>query len=378
MKTLRVSSDNPEAAIQKSRRASSTRDGVRLFFEGDELYAAMQRSIRHARTSIYFECYLLASDRVGWVFARLLAARARAGVDVRLHLDAAGAIGRTSNEFVDFLKRQGVKVRWFHRWNWRHLTRYNLRSHRKLLVVDERIAYLGGFNIHLESSLEAFGAARWRDTHIELSGPLALQATAIFKAFWSRRKIRTAIPGSTAQTLLLSNHGRAGRRHVRSLYAEALSQAQRRIDVTTPYFIPDRTILRHLIDAGRRGVTVRLLVPSNSDVPLAAWAGKALYARLIEAGIRIHEYGPRMLHAKTLIVDGRLAILGTANLDYRSLHLNEELILVSRRKEVCDQLERQFELDLRASNRVSVDTWRKRSRASRTLENVAFSIRKWL
>ncbi len=350
---------------------------MELFTEGDALYAAMLDSIRGARRAVRLESYLFAADEIGWEFAYALVERARAGVRVRLHLDAVGAFGESSLALARILREQGAQVKWFHRWSWRRPLRYNRRNHRKLLVVDDRVAYIGGFNIHRESSRRVVGDARWRDTHAAVSGELVRDAAKLFDAFWrGHRRWTPAQRGGGAS--LVSNHTRVCRHRIRCLYSEAFAGARERIYLSTPYFVPDLLMQQRLMKAARRGVDVRLLVPSRSDVPLTRWAAHAFYAALIAAGVRVYEYLPRMLHAKTVAIDGRWAALGTANFDYRSFYLNYELVLAAADARVCGLLERQFLDDLTESLPVSAGRWARRRWQQRVLEGVGWAMRRWL
>jgi len=357
--------------------AGNAAAGVELFTEGDALYAAMLDSIRGASRAVRMESYLFAGDEIGWQFAYALAERARAGVQVRLHLDAAGALGDSSPSLARILREQGVQVKWFHRWSWRRPLRYNRRNHRKLLVVDDAVAYIGGFNIHRESSRRVYGDARWRDTHARVLGRLVRDAARLFDAFW--RGHRRWMPAQrSGGASLVSNHTRGCRHRVRCLYSEAFAGARERIYLTTPYFVPDLLMQQRLMRAARRGVDVRLLVPARSDVPLTRWAAQAFYAALIAAGVRVYEYLPRMLHAKTVAIDGRWAALGTANFDYRSFFLNYELVLAVPDARVCGLLERQFLHDLTESLPVSAEGWARRRWPQRLLEGVGWTVRRWL
>ncbi len=350
----------------------------KLFTEGDALYEAMLASIDSAAVIVRMESYIFASDEIGWRFAHALARSADAGVDVRVHLDAAGAWGSTSSSLQRYLRDHGVHLRWFHRWSWREPLRYNRRSHRKLLVVDDRVGYVGGFNVHRESSRQYHGEARWRDTHAEFSGPLAADAARLFDAFWRGHRRWMPVPRDVQELQLVSNHTRVCRHRIRCLYAEAFELASERVYLTTPYFVPDLSTLRQLMACARRGVDVRLLVPAKSDVPITRWAAHALYASLISVGVRIYEYLPRMMHAKTVVIDGRWATLGSANLDYRSFFLNYELLLVTTAPDDCELLGRQFCEDLSASRRIVGDTWSGRSWTNLPLEAIGRALRRWL
>lgn len=353
-------------------------DRFDLFTEGDALYGAMLAAIAGARSTVRLESYIFADDEIGREFANALEARAQAGVDVRLHTDAAGSLFRGSRRMRRRMRESGVRVHRFHRWSWREPWRYNRRNHRKLLVVDGAEAYLGGFNIHRESSAAAYGQKRWRDTHVRVCGPLAEQAAGLFDAFW--RGDRRWLPAEKrpASSVLLPNHTRSCRHRLRCLFDQMFGAATKGIELTTPYFVPDRRTQHRLIEAARRGVEVRLLVPAKSDVPLARWAARASYAALLHGGVRIFEYHPRMLHAKTAVVDGAWATLGTANLDYRSFFLNYELNLVSRNPDLCGRLRAQFDEDLAQSREIAAVSWPQRPSVERLSEAVGWAARRWL
>ena len=350
----------------------------KVFTEGDALYEAMIESMGNATSTLHMESYIFASDEIGWKFAEALAERAVAGVDVRLHLDSAGAWGSTSSLLEQYLRNQGVRLRWFHRWSWREPLRYNRRNHRKLLVVDGRVAYVGGFNIHRESSRQFFGEPRWRDTHAQVSGSLADDAAELFDAFWRGHRRWTPVQRGIHELQLVPNHTRACRHRIRCLYADAFESAGERVYITTPYFVPDFSTLRHLMACARRGVDVRVLVPSKSDVPITRWAAHAFYASLMFAGVRIYEYLPRMLHAKTVVVDRHWATLGSANLDYRSFFLNYELLLALTAPDECELLARQFCADASESRLIRADIWARRHWTSRLLETIGRALRRWL
>lgn len=294
-----------------------------------------------------------------------------------MHLDAAGSLFWVSRRLKAYLCGQGVDLRWFHRWNWRQPWRYNRRDHRKLLVVDQRHAYLGGFNIHRENSRALYGEQRWRDTHVAMQGALAEQAGELFDAFW-RGQRRWLPDAALSDSILVHNHTRTCRHRLRCIYADAFTAARHHIYLTTPYFVPDHHTQLGLKAAARRGVDVRLLVPGKSDVRITQWAARAAYADLLAAGVRIYEYQPRVLHAKTVVVDGEWAMLGTANLDYRSLFVNYELNLVTRDPDLSSELEQRFVEDLEDSLRIQAAHWGRRGWPARLSEAVGWLGRRWL
>ncbi len=353
-------------------------DNLELFIEGDTLYQSMLTSIASAQRRIQLESYIFADDEVGRRFVAALGERAQAGVDVQVHIDAAGSLFPASRRLVHDLRKCKVRLRRFHRWSWQKPLRYNRRNHRKLLVVDESVAYLGGFNIHRESSQAVYGKQRWRDSHVRFQGPLAAQAAQLFDRFWQgdRRWMPRRISGARSE--LMTNHSRDCREQLRCIFTDMLAGAGHSIYLTTPYFIPDRRTQRLLNAAAGRGVDVRLLVPRKSDVRLAQWAAQAAYAELLENGVRIYEYLPRMLHAKTIVADGRYATVGTANLDYRSFFVNYELNLFTRDPALCQKLNAQFQNDLKEAEEITERKWKRRFWGGRLFELIGWLARRWL
>ena len=349
-----------------------------IYTEGDELYGAMLDAIRAARYQICLESYIFAFDEVGQQFTAALTDAARRGVDVRVLIDAAGSRNQMPRSQVYRLERAGVRTRWFHPWSWRHPARYLRRDHRKLLVVDRRRAYMGGFNIHRESSRRIVGERRWRDTHICMIGELAEDAAQSFELMWTPALGLHDGEGVYAGTFLLSTHRRMARRALRELLIEEFDRARNHILLTTPYFVPDRFIQRGLRQAAARGVDVHVLVPAVSDVRLTQWAARAVYGSLLHDGVHIHEYLPRVLHAKTMVIDGRWATVGTANMDYWSLLSNYELNLLSHDDELITRLEADFHADLAQAHNIELGAWLARGFADRVVELIGWLARSWL
>ncbi|KGD66089.1 phospholipase D/transphosphatidylase [Alcanivorax nanhaiticus] len=348
-----------------------------MFTEGDDLYASMLSAIAGAKESIRLESYIFADDAVGNRFCQALIERAQAGIAVKVHIDAAGSLFWFSRKMQNHLRCNGVKLRWFHRWSWRRPWRYNRRNHRKMLIVDDRVAFLGGFNIHQENSREYYGDARWRDTHVSFGGSLVDVAVQLFDAFWQGR-LRWQPMQKEAGSRLLHNHTLTCRHRLRCVYGAAFDKAKTFIYLTTPYFVPDSHTLSQLRQAAERGVDVRLLVPGESDVRIARWAARHIYASLLDSGVRIFEYLPRMLHAKTVVVDDNWSMVGTANLDYRSLFINYELNLATADRGLAAELKVQFLQDLSQSESIESQDWERRDGVSRWLERIAMMVKRWL
>jgi cardiolipin synthase len=324
------------------------------------------------------ESYIFAEDEIGWRFAEALAERAQNGVRVCLHLDAAGSLFSASRQLDRFLRASGVELRWFHRWHWSHPLRYNQRNHRKLLVVDGQRAFLGGFNIHRENSKALYGERRWRDTHVAMTGDLARQAREAFQALWYGRPFHSDLTAEPPSAVVLPNKSADCEHRLHCVFASMFGSARRHIEMTTPYLVPDEWTLRALEHAARRGVNVRILVPLNSDVAPVRWVAQRIHARLQRQGVRVFGYGPRLLHAKSLSIDGDWASVGTANLDYRSLFLNHELNLCARASSLAEALEAQFETDLAEAEELDTGSMTRQPIVDRLLAPIAWAARRWL
>jgi cardiolipin synthase len=357
-----------------------------FYFEGDDFFRALQEALEGARRSIDIEIYYFASDRTGVRFADLLIRKAAAGVRVRLVYDAIGCRG-TSDEFFLRLDHAGIAVKVFHPLLalGPKLTR---RTHRKFAVVDGKTAFLGGFNLADEYSEEASGEAAWRDSGARVDDPvLVATLDGLFEETWNevrrrprdllRRRPRPADWGRT-RAEIVANYGWQKRSLIRQEYLAAIIHARRNIFVTNPYFVPDGGLRRALKRASRRGVDVRIVTAGESDVPIARWAGRAVYGSLLRAGVRIFEYTGRILHAKSASADGAWYTVGTANLDHLSFFRNHEVNLFGFDERAAAVLEAQFLKDLAVSREVVWESWKKRSWLEKLRERVLYWFRVWL
>jgi cardiolipin synthase len=360
-------------ALELGRRGSAitglppaTAEDVRVLVDGAAKYAALLADIAAATQSIDIEYYIFLADRTGTAVRDALVERARAGVRVRLLLDAVGS-GSVSRRFFAPLVAAGGEFAWFHPMRFGRIWRrpwLNLRTHRKIVVIDGRIAYTGGINITDEED-ERLHREAYRDLHLRLTGEVARVLLQVFVEEWSyatgaapvlppQVDAADARPGSYAVQVLSSgpdsNWEAIHRVHVATIHA-----AQRRVWLTTPYFVPGEAAMMALTSAAMAGLDVRLLVPRHSDSRLVTYAARSYFDELLAAGVRVYEHGPRLLHSKTLLVDDHLAIIGTANFDHRSFRLNFEVSLLFHDARVAAELERIVELDLAHSPRVRDD-----------------------
>lgn len=356
-----------------------------LFVDGDALYDAMLADIAAAQSTLRMESYIFAADRIGTRFIDALIDRARAGVSVRLHVDAMGSLIELDAASETRLIEGGVRVRHWHRWRWQRPWRIQRRNHRKLLVIDAQVAYLGGFNIEEKCARSVVGEDCWRDTHVRMSGAIASQAADAFDiasqaadAFDAGARHAVYRPQARDGATLIPNRGLRGRLLLHRLLRRRFGDARERILLTTPYFVPDSLTQRALLRAARRGVRVSVLVPAKADWRVVQWAGRAAYARLLAAGVEIWEYQPRMLHAKTIVIDGNWSTVGTANLDYRSLFINDELNAVFETRAMADALAAQFAQDLSESTQVCPNRWSQRPWIAWFAETIGWLARRWL
>lgn len=356
------------------------RGAFRLFVEGDELYEEMVAAIERAESSVRLESYIFADDEVAARFTAALARKARAGIDVFVHLDSFGSGLRPRRPLQSELERAGVRFRWFHPFRLRQPLQYRQRNHRKLLVVDDREAFLGGFNIERLNSRALHGETRQRDSHVRVGGELAPLAAALFDQLWHHRRqpVAEAIPENMAgiEALLVPSYSRHCQQRLACLHVGLIRNARRHVYLTSPYFGPGTIVETALRSAATRGVDVRLLVPRRSDPRVAGWATRAAFEPLLRAGVRIYEYLPRKLHAKTSVIDGEWAVIGSANLDYLSLFVNQEIVMLARNRTLAGALRTQYQWDLDDAAEVTLPQWRRRGWGVRGLETIGRAARR--
>jgi cardiolipin synthase len=352
-------------------------DRFSWFGSGRALLGAQLEAIGQARRSVRLETYIFAPDETGTRFCRALTAAARRGVEVDVLIDAFGSLA-TPESFFGSLISAGGRVK---RFNAAHLGRFALRDHRKLLLVDEALAFVGGCN--LANEYDGDGITRgWRDGGVSLRGPLLPVLTGEFGAQWARADAGEwrLVPGGYARAGAADSRVRAlclkpgfGPSVLRSELREDLACA-RNIAITTAYFLPSRRLLRQLMSADRRGARVRILLAGTSDVPLMTLASRSLYRTLISSGVEIFEYQPQVLHAKTLVLDG-VVYAGSSNLDPRSLRLNFELMLRIEDPALATAANAQFEADLAHSRPISAEnSWQEWSAWTRLKQRTAHFI----
>jgi cardiolipin synthase len=351
-----------------------------LLEDGPATYRAMLAAISAAKDHINLETYIIEDDEMGRQFADLLLARQAAGVQVHLIYDSVGCI-RTPREFFERLKEGGVQVLEFNPVN--PLTakkgwQVNNRDHRKLLLVDGRTAFIGGINISnvyssgsspTRSTPSSPKSGGWRDTQIQIEGPVVAEFQKLFLATWEKQH-GPPLAGKNYFPAL-SPRGNELVRSIGSSYDDphsliyltlisAITNAEKSVHLTNAYFVPDPQILQALLDAARRGVDVTLILPALSDSNLVFHAGRSYYTELLAAGVKIYERGGGVLHSKTVVIDGVWSCIGSTNLDWRSFLHNDEVNAVILGPEFAQQMQAMFERDLAASTAITAEAWARR------------------
>jgi cardiolipin synthase len=386
-----------EAAISDSPLVAGNR--VSLLLDGPATYQAMFAAIEGARDHINMETYILEDDEVGQRFAAALIAKQRQGVTVNLIHDSVGTL-TTPKEFFKTLTDAGINVLEFNPVN--PLTakagwQVNQRDHRKLLVVDGQTAFLGGINISSVYSGGSFSPGSkndrpgnkqpWRDTHLQIDGPVVAELQKLFIATWEKQKGKPLAARAYFPTLRRQGNevvhalGGSPDEPYSVIYAtliSAIDSAETEVLLTNAYFVPDPQLIASLKGAVARGVDVKIVLPGATDSALVFHAGRSNYDDLLAGGVKIYERQNALLHAKTALVDGVWSTVGSTNLDWRSFLHNQEVNAVVLGKEFGQRMRAAFEADLAASKQITLEEWRRRSPIERAKETFGRLWQYWL
>jgi len=355
-------------------------EGAAILRDGQEAFPAMLQLIDSARLSVDFENFIFAGDGTGRKFAAALGAAVRRGVAVRVIYDPVGTMMVKGGSIARALVAEGVPARafrpvsWFAPWTWPRLRH---RDHRKTLVVDGQAAVVGGLCISDNWAAHSWGGHDWRDTALLVRGPIVTQVAAAFERMWQRAEGETAPPPLFAATepppppCGLVAADQPGAHRVGEVYIWLADHAARRLDITDAYLVTPEPVVAAFEGAARRGVEVRFLLPGNNNHPVAAASARRLYARLMSAGARIYEWRGMMVHAKTAVADGEIALVGSSNLDPLSMTRNFELNLLLADALTASKMEEMFERDLRGAREVRPEEWARRPWWQKAAETAA-------
>ncbi|RSN63783.1 phospholipase D-like domain-containing protein [Actinomadura sp. WAC 06369] len=382
------------AAVRLRRRlerllgvAATEGNAVEPLRNGDEIFPAMLDAIASAEHTVDMMTYVYWRGDIASRFARALADRARAGVRVRLLLDGFGS-HPIEKELLDAMDAAGVTVAWFRRPPYLSPFKQNHRCHRKVLIVDEHTAFTGGVGIADEWKGDARDSGEWRDTHVRVRGPAVDGIAAGFAQNWAechdelfdeRDRFRPHEPAGDAVVQVVRGSASMGWQDMQTLIRVVLESAQHRLRLATAYFAPDDYFTDLLCRTARRGVAVEILLPGrHADKRVSRLAGQRHYDELLDAGVRIAQFRPSMLHTKIITMDGTASLIGSTNFNRRSLDHDEEIMLAVIDREVTARLDEHFTRDLAVSDPVEPGRWRRRGVVHRAMEASVVPIRRFL
>jgi cardiolipin synthase len=389
-----ASAPDPSDLVQQLRRRLERLVGVpategnevAVLRNGDEIFPAMLDAIKAAEHTIDMMTFVYWRGAIAHEFADALAERARAGVRVRLLLDGIGA-REIERDLLEDMDAAGVQVSWFRKPLWVSPLKQNHRCHRKALIVDEGTAFTGGVGIAEEWCGDARDEHEWRDTHVRVRGPAVDAIAAAFAQNWAEccaelfddqdHFTGQPAPGDSVVQVVRGSAG-VGWQDMQTLLHVMLTSARRRFRLATAYFAPDAHFAGLLADAARRGVRVEVLLPGpHTDQRVSQLTGQRHYADLLAAGVDIRQYLPTMMHAKVITVDGVASLTGSTNFNRRSMEHDEEVMLAVLDEQVTATLDEHFDEDLRRSEAIDLDRWKRRPVPQRLLEKAVAPIKRF-
>ncbi len=379
--------DLPPAARDIAALAASVTENpiihgndIEVFIDANRAYDRMEEDIRAAEHHVFMMSYIFRNDGAGLRFRDLLIEKAGQGVEVKLLVDGVGG-KELGAKFLKPLLDSGAGFATFMPvFRLRPYWRPNLRNHRKILVVDGRVGFAGGLNIGEEYQGRRKRFAPWRDTHLRIEGPSALRLQEIFAEDWlfaadedlaDREHFVDVSPCGDQLVQVVDSGPDHEHETIHAVFFTAVTEADERAYITTPYFVPDQAMLLALKSAAWRGVDVRILVPGKSDLRLVQWAGRSYYKELLQAGVRLYEHRPGMLHAKTMVIDGVWSTVGSANMDRRSFRLNFEVNVLISGSEFANNMEEIFVNDIEGAREITLEAVSKKRLGSRMVEALA-------
>jgi cardiolipin synthase len=389
--------------IDEVRRYSSqpltAGNRVSVLVDGPQTFDSIEKSLQSARHHIHVETFIFGADGIGRQFADLLVRKHEEGVEVRILYDSIGSMD-TPREFFDELRTKGLEVREFRPMNpvdtplvWK----IQNRDHRKIVVVDGKVGFTGGINIdgtYSSSSSSKPGPKKgledgWRDTHVRIEGPAVRQLQSLFIDTWNKTGERNAFEAKDRYfpafaekgddlVTIVANDSESDDRSLYGTYLAAFKNASSRLWITHAYFAPNEELLEAMTDAAERGVDVRLIAPGFTDSRIVLQATRSTYTGLLDKGVRIYQLDDAFLHAKSVVIDGTLSIVGSANLDMRSFVHNDEVNAIVVSRDFGQRMEEVFKRDQQASRPIDLSKWEDRSLLQRLKEFGARMMGYWL
>ena len=346
----------------------TSNDSYVVHTNGDQAFPAMLAAIERAKKRVALETYIYEAGDVGSKFTAALEAAAKRGVHVRVVLDSVGS-KKISDEDEKRLQAAGAEIKWVNPVVSFQIEEANYRTHRKALVVDGDVAFVGGMGIADQWLHDQKDFPKWRDTMVEMHGPVVADVEAAFNQNWivvagvvePEVEPNIAPATGTAKSIVVWSAPQTGANELKLLYLLAIASAREQIDIQSPYLITDESSQWSLKEARNRGVRIRMLVEGDkTDAKTVKYASRGDYEKLLEMGIEISEYQPTMMHTKAITIDDLMSIVGSANFDNRSLELNDELNVAVFDPALARRLRADFDKDLTASKKLTLEDWRAR------------------
>lgn len=357
-----------------------TGNRVDILVNGDEFFPAMFEAVRNARHSICFEIYIYWSGETGLRWAEALAERARAGVKVHVLLDWVGSF-KMDEDSLKLMEEAGVEIEKFHPLGWYNISRFNNRTHRKILVVDGKIGFTGGAGIADEWTGNATEEDRYRDYQFRLEGPAVAEMQAAFMDNWLRTHNKVLHQEAYFPSLedqgdklaqVFKSGPHEGSESARLMFLYSIACAERQVLIANSYFVPDDLAVKTLVDARKRGVDVQIMVPGRrDDTVVTQHASRSRWGALLEAGIEMYRFMPTLFHCKTMVVDGLWSTVGSSNFDSRSFRLNDEVNLNVFDKDFAQGLIEQFENDKKRCEPITLEEWENRPWQEKAKDSIA-------
>ncbi|RXT08171.1 cardiolipin synthase [Ammoniphilus sp. CFH 90114] len=381
VKALKSKSDRIVNLLLHNASSPMTRfNKATILTNGEATFEAMFREMEGAKNHIHFISFIVRDDDIGQKLKQIFIAKAKEGVKVRVIVDGLGS-RKLPSTYLDDLRVAGVEVAIFSPILFPYLRKVNYRNHRKIAIVDGKVGFVGGLNVGDEYLGKHKRLGFWRDTHMMVEGDSVYFLQLIFLLDWrftANQNIYCethSFPSHEIKEQLLIQIAAGGPdsdwEYILKIYFSMITQASKTVYITTPYLIPDDSILMALKTAALSGVDVRIVVPGIPDHLVVFWASHSYFTELIEAGVKIYTYQKGFIHAKIIIADGEIAALGTANLDIRSFHHNFEVSAVIYDSQVAKRLEKDFLQDLTDSHEVNLDEFLQRPIGEKVKESIA-------
>ncbi len=353
---------------------------IQALINGKEIFPSMLAAIKEAQETITFETFIYWADTIGEDFANALVERALVGVKVHVLLDWLGSIKMEDTQ-LNKMMDAGVQVQRYHKPHWVHLARFNNRTHRKLLIVDGKLGFTGGVGIADQWRGNASNENEWRDSHFKVSGPVVGQMQAVFMDNWIKAQgevlhgelyFPELKPTAKVNAQMFSSSASGGSDSMQLMYMMSITAASKTIELSSAYFVPDQLSIETLIDAAKRGVKIRIIVPGKHiDTELVRKASKACWGELLKSKIEIAEYQPTMYHCKVFIADSILVSVGSTNFDNRSFRLNDEANLNILDEAFATKQRKVFEKDWSNARQITYEEWLNRPIKEKALEKLA-------